>query len=86
MHSINSFVETIGDLIGKDELAKAIQLLCALLKNSPKLDEAILQSARYNDVIKQIRLGTVDFEQANITKNQIRMNTWRPSPRHGARS
>ena len=72
MHSINFFVETIGDLIGKDELAKAIQLLYALLKESPQLDEAILQSARYNDVIKQIRLGTVDFEQANITKNQIR--------------
>jgi predicted HTH transcriptional regulator len=72
MQSIKSFVETIGDFIGKDELAKAIQLLYALLKDSPQLDEAILQSARYNDVMKQIRLGTVDFEQANITKNQIR--------------
>ena len=72
MLSIKSFVEIIGDLIGKDELAKAIQLLYALLKDSPQLDEAILQSARYNDVIKQIRLGMVDFEQANITKNQIR--------------
>ena len=72
MQSTKSFIETIGELIGKDELAKAIQLLYALLKDSPQLDEAILQSARYNDVIKQIRLGTVDFEQANMTKNQIR--------------
>ncbi len=72
MQSTKSFVEIIGDLIGKDELALAIRNLYALLKDSPKLDEAILQSARYNDVIKQIRLGTVDFEQANITKNQIR--------------
>jgi predicted HTH transcriptional regulator len=72
MESIKSFVETIGELIGKDELALAIKNLYALLKDSPKLDEAILQSARYNDVIKQIRLGIVDFEQANITKNQIR--------------
>jgi predicted HTH transcriptional regulator len=72
MDSIKSFAEIIGDLIGKDELALAIQNLCALLKGSPKLDEAILQSARYNDVIKQIRLGIIDFEQANMTKNQIR--------------
>jgi predicted HTH transcriptional regulator len=72
MASTKYFVELIGDLIGKDELALAIQNLYGLLKNSPKLDEAILQSARYNDVIKQIRLGTIDFEQANITKNQIR--------------
>jgi predicted HTH transcriptional regulator len=72
MESTKSFIETIGELIGKDELALAIKNLYALLKGSPKLDEAILQSARYNDVIKQIRLGIVDFEQANITKNQIR--------------
>lgn len=72
MQSTKSFVEIIGDLIGKDDLALAIKNLYALLKDSPKLDEAILQSARYNDVIKQIRLGTIDFEQANITKNQIR--------------
>ena len=72
MESTKSFIETIGELIGKDELALAIKNLYALLKDSPKLDEAILQSARYNDVIKQIRLGIVDFEQANITKNQIR--------------
>jgi Effector-associated domain 11 len=52
MASTQSFVELIGDLIGKDELALAIQNLYALLKDSPKLDEAILQSARYNDVIQ----------------------------------
>lgn len=72
MESTNAFIKSIGELIGKDDLALAIQKLYALLKDSPKLDEAILQSARYNDVLKQIRLGVVDFEQANLTKNQIR--------------
>jgi predicted HTH transcriptional regulator len=72
MQFTKSLVETIGELIGKDELAKAIHVLYALFKDSPRLDEAIIQSARYNDVIKQIRLGTIEFEQANITKNQIR--------------
>jgi hypothetical protein len=54
MQSTQSFIETIGELIGKDALAKAIQLLYALLKDSPQLDEAILQSARYNEEGKKV--------------------------------
>ena len=66
------FITHIRDLIGKDEFAPAIQQLSALLKDSPHLDEAVQQSARYNNVLKQIRLGLVDFESANIAQNQIR--------------
>jgi hypothetical protein len=70
--NLNNFTEQIGNLIAKDELSKAIGLLKKLLDKSPKLDEAIIQSARFNDIMKQVRLGVVDFEQANITKNKIR--------------
>lgn len=66
------YCNRILNLIGKDDLKTAIQELYQLLKNSPKLDEAILQSARYNDIIKQIRLGMVSFEEANLVKNKIR--------------
>ncbi len=68
-----NYCKRIGDLVGKDDLKTAIQELYQLLKKSPKLDEAIIQSARYNEIMKQIRLGTVSFEKANQTKNQIRL-------------
>ena len=66
------FLDNINDLISRDEIGSAIQLLHDLLKDSPVLEETLLHSARYTDVMKQIRLGTIDYEQANITKNQIR--------------
>ncbi|NUQ22472.1 MAG: hypothetical protein HUU34_00850 [Saprospiraceae bacterium] len=70
--NINNFSEQIGDLIGKDDLQGAISLLSNLLKNSPKLDQVILQSARFNDIMSQIRMGIVNFEEADLTKNKIR--------------
>jgi predicted HTH transcriptional regulator len=66
------FLDNINDLISRDEIGSAIQLLHDLLKDSPVLEETLLHSARYTDVMKQIRLGTIDYEQANITKNKIR--------------
>ncbi|MEZ5041621.1 MAG: hypothetical protein R2828_17135 [Saprospiraceae bacterium] len=72
MGTIQPFLTQVEDLIAKDELGSAIALLHQLLQDSPKLDEAILQSARLTEVKKQIRLGLINYEQANLTKNQIR--------------
>ena len=72
MPDTNTFIADIRDLIANDDFKTAIQQLSALLKNSPRLDEAVQQSARYNNVMRQIRLGLVDFEAANIAQNQIR--------------
>ena len=66
-----TFIAHIRNLIGKDQFSEAIQQLSALLKDSPLLDQAVQQSARYNNVMKRIRLGLVDFESANIAQNQI---------------
>ena len=73
MANPQNFITHIRNLIAKDDFPRAIQELSALLKDSPHLDEAIQQSARYNDIMRQIRLGIVDFQTATITKNQIRM-------------
>lgn len=72
MPDTNTFIADIRDLIANDDFKTAIQQLSALLKNSPRLDEAVQQSARYNNVMRQIRLGLVDVEAANIAQNQIR--------------
>ena len=75
MTNTQNFINHIRDLIAKDNFKTAIQQLSALLKGSPLLDQAVQQSARYNNVMQQIRLGLVDFESANITQNQIRYGT-----------
>lgn len=70
--SLTPFFKKVRELIAKDELEEAFNRLQAFLKGSPKLDETIVQSARHRDVLKQLRLGAIDFQQANLTKNQIR--------------
>jgi hypothetical protein len=67
-----AFLEQIRHLIGNNELQQALEQLRALLENSPKLDEVILQSARFQDIRQQIRLGRVSHADAQVTKNQIR--------------
>jgi response regulator of citrate/malate metabolism len=69
---MNSISEKVGEMVGNNDLKEAISYLHMVLKNSPMLDEILIQSARLNDVMMQIRLGTVEYEKANITKNQIR--------------
>lgn len=67
------FNEKIGDLVGQDKLKEAISLLSQLLKGSPNLNDVIMQSSRLTDIMKQIRNNTVNYEDATITKNKIRM-------------
>ena len=73
MASTQNFIDNIRTLIAKDDFKTAIQQLSDLLKDSPLLDQAVQQSARYNNVMRQIRLGVVDFQSANIAQNQIRL-------------
>lgn len=71
--STKKFIDKIRQQIAKDELSDAIMQLKGILENSPKLNEVLLQSARYNDILKQIRLGLVESEEGNVTKNKIRL-------------
>jgi len=67
-----AYIKNIRNLIAKNELDEAIKQLRLLLENSPKLDEAILQSARFHDIRRQISLGLVNHAEATLTQNQIR--------------
>ena len=66
------FIARVGDLIGKDDLKTAIDELRSLLQKSKQLDELIVQSARFNELMQQIRMGTISFDDASLTKNKIR--------------
>jgi tetratricopeptide (TPR) repeat protein len=68
----NFFIARIRDLIANDDLPAALQQIRDLLDNSPKLDEAIIQAARFQDIRKQIRLGTISQADASLTQNRIR--------------
>ncbi len=68
----NQFITNIRNLIANDEMDAALGQLQLLLDNSPQLDEAIIQAARFQDIRKQIRLGLVSHAEADLTKNQIR--------------
>lgn len=66
------YTQTIRDLIAKDDLTAAIAGLKGLLDNTPLLNEVLQQSGRFENIQKQIRLGTVRHAEANLTQNQIR--------------
>ena len=66
------YINRIRKFIENDELDSALMALSTLLQNSDKLDEAIHQSGRYENIRKQIRLGIVSHSDANLTQNQIR--------------
>ena len=71
MTNIQSFLNHIRQLIGDSDLKIALSQLRQFLKDSPKLDDALMQSARFEDVMRHIHAGTIDFEKATTTKNQI---------------
>ena len=71
MTQIQSFVNNVRLLIGENDLKTALNELQRFLKDSPKLDEMLMHSARFQDVLNHIHLGTIDFDKALITKNQI---------------
>lgn len=67
-----TFISSIRDLIANGDLTSALLRLQKLLENSPKLDEVLLLSARYQELRKQIRKNTISNTDADITQNQIR--------------
>ena len=66
-----TFIALVRELIKEGDLKGAVGKVAAFLEGSPYANEAILQSARYNDIMRQIRLGVVSFENATMTQNQI---------------
>lgn len=66
------YLNQIRQHIALDELPATLQQLRTLLETSPKLHEVLQQSGRFNDLLHHIRMGTLSYEQAALTKNQIR--------------
>jgi len=71
MNETQRFTTRIKALVAKHDLKEALRQLRLLLENSPALEEALQQEERFRDIRRQIRLGLVDEEQANLLHNQI---------------
>lgn len=69
---VPSIIAEIRQLIAFDQLDTALQQLQAVFEETPRLNEILQQSGRWNDIRQQIRLGTVSHADATLTKNQIR--------------
>lgn len=70
---MTSNIDHIQNLILENDLDKALNELCTLLKNSPKLDFVIQQMGRFKSISKQIHQGVINHAEATLTENQIRL-------------
>jgi len=71
MEKLHQYVDQIRTLISKNKIKAAIAEMQQLLKGSPAFDEIILQSSRYNDVMKSIRMGTISHEISSVELRRI---------------
>ena len=59
--------------VSRNEIEEAIGILTKNFSGNKKLNDLILQSARFNDIKSQINKGIVVQEDANLVKNQVIM-------------
>ncbi len=68
----NIFATKIQELVAEDKIDDAIIELSKLANNSNWTREVIMQSAKFNDIEKHLRNGTLSFEEVTIHKNRVR--------------
>ena len=71
MPTPKTYAKQILQLIMDNKLKEAISALQGLLKCSSTFTSLIMQSARYNEVMKSIKDGTINLEDAKVEKNRI---------------
>lgn len=63
----------VADLLMDNKIMESISILKEHISSNEKLNMLVVQSARYNDVVKKIHLGTIDEVASNNEKNKIRL-------------
>lgn len=66
------FANKIQELVAKDNIDEAIIELSKLANNSSWTREVIMQSAKFNDIERNLRNGTLSYDVASIHKNRVR--------------
>ena len=65
------FIQDLRAKLANNEVEEVLRQLQIWLRNSPALDEVLLQSARHQEILKQIRLGIIEYKEATLTQNQV---------------
>ncbi|MDX2246426.1 MAG: hypothetical protein SF052_06610 [Bacteroidia bacterium] len=73
MNEIRKIADNLRKMIAADQLKEVLSILQQLLKGSPLLNEVISLSGKYEDLEKNIRLGTILRENASVEKSKIRL-------------
>lgn len=68
-----NFGEQVFQLVAKDRIPEAITVLRESLPTGSRLLDAVAQSGRYTDLMRQVHAGTLSAEAADLQKNKIRM-------------
>jgi Effector-associated domain 11 len=71
--NVIEFSDKVQELIRVDKIKEAIDAMLAFLKQTPYLEEILAQSGRYHELKHQERLHIVDYNNATIEKNKIRI-------------
>jgi serine acetyltransferase len=66
------FIQQIRDLIARDEMKAALEQLRVFLEKTPKLDEILHQSGRFEHIRREIRQGLVSHAEATLEQNKLR--------------
>jgi Effector-associated domain 11 len=67
----STFPTHVRDLIGKNKLPEALQLLRDLLKSSPQLNRIVLQQRRFAEITQEKTDGLLKYEDAHVETNRI---------------
>ena len=71
MKNKQEYFKHIRQLIAGAKMDSAFKQLNHFLDKTPQLNEILQQSARWNALRKQVRMGTISHEDASVTQNQI---------------
>ena len=69
--------DALKDLIAKDDLVKTLEMLLDIGKSKNDIElanEVYYQLGRYSRLEKDVKLGTISFQDNNLTRNQIRFS------------
>ena len=72
MKTLENLNTELSELLAQNKIKEAIEAAQKLVKSSALFDQLITQSGRYTGLMKDIHLGTIDYEKASTEKNKIR--------------
>ena len=67
----NELIEKLHHQLGKNETKSVLEQLKKLFQHTPKLKRVLQQEAKYNRLLEQITLGTINRDNQNVAYNQL---------------